>query len=52
MSVLVVLRDNKRYLVGCDTRISCSGEFLDGYNLVQKAKHINSNNEMIIGGVR
>ena len=52
MSVVVVLKDNNRYLVGCDTRVSSCGEYFDGYNCIQKARHIDTNKELIIGGVR
>ena len=52
MSVVVVLKDNNRYLVGCDTRVSSCGEYFDGYNHLQKAKHIDLNKETIIGCVR
>ena len=52
MSVVVVLKDNNRYLVGCDTRVSSGGEYFDGYYCIQKAKHIDKNKELIIGGVR
>ena len=46
MSVVVVLKDNNRYLVGCDTRVSSCGEYFDGYNCIQKVKHIDKNKEL------
>ena len=52
MSVVVVLKDKNRYIVGCDTRISSNGEYIDDYSYIQKAKHIDKNKEMIIGCVR
>ena len=46
MSVVVVLKDKYRYIVGCDTRISSCGEFFDNYYSLPKAKHIDKNKEL------
>ena len=52
MSVIVVLKEKDKYIVGCDTRISSDdGLFIDDYYQVKKAKHIDFNNEVIIGAV-
>ena len=52
MSVIVVLKEKDKYIVGCDTRISSdNGSFIDDYYQVKKARHIDFNNEVIIGAV-
>ena len=52
MSVIVLLKDKNRYVVGCDTRCSDSYSFIDSYQASKKARHIDFNNEIIIGAVR
>lgn len=52
MSVIVVLKDGNRVLVGCDTRSSDNYSFIDGYVSSKKARHVDINKEIIIGAVR
>ena len=52
MSVVVVLKDNDKYIVGCDTRLSSSYEYTDSYYGMMKAKHTDFNNEVIVAVVR
>ena len=52
MSVVVVLKDNDKYIIGCDTRISSQDEYIDSYKQSKKARHLDMNKELIIAGVR
>ena len=52
MSVVVVLKEKNKYVVGCDTRVTSISEYFDSYNSLKKAKHIDNNNEIIIAAVR
>ena len=52
MSVIVVLKDGNRVLVGCDTRSSDNYSFMDGYVSSKKVRHVDINKEIIIGAVR
>lgn len=51
MSLIVILKEDNKYVVGCDTRISGQDDYEDGYQRVPKAKHIDFHNQLIIGCV-
>jgi ATP-dependent protease HslVU (ClpYQ) peptidase subunit len=52
MSVIVAVKDKNRFVVGSDIRCSCSdGYYLDSYKSLRKIKHLDLNNEIIIGCV-
>lgn len=52
MSVIVVVRDKNRFVVGSDIRCSSSdGYYVDSYKSFRKIKHLDLNNEIIIGCV-
>lgn len=51
MSVLVVIRDTNRVVVGVDTRMSCDDSYVDSYARRPKAIHLNDKKDIIIGGV-
>ena len=47
MSVIVMIKDKDRFIVGCDTRICSEKCYLDGYKNLKKSKHIDINREII-----
>jgi ATP-dependent protease HslVU (ClpYQ) peptidase subunit len=50
MSVIVAIKDNDRFVVGCDTRVSSNRLYFDNYGLCPKAFHINDNTIVACAG--
>ena len=48
MSVIVLIKDKDRFVVGCDDRVF-DNIYTDDYYAMPKAKHMDINNEIIIG---
>lgn len=52
MSVIVLVKDKDRFVIGSDIRNSCeNGLYTDAYKVYKKIKHIDINNQIIIGCV-
>ncbi len=50
MSVIIAIKDNDRFVVGCDTRVSSNKLYFDDYNMCPKAFHINENTIVACAG--
>ena len=49
MSLIVAIKDNDKFYIGCDTRVSCGSYYVDSYHLNPKAYFVDAEKGLILG---